>query len=439
MKKLLALVLVLLFLLSLAGCNDSPVPSVTAPPQNTTGETQVPTETTSGIPHGVSFPLPSHWDSRKEKNNGTFTDEGYYFLDSQSLLRFVDLSNGNCVILCSKVGCSHENTPGSMCEAVLTGADVMDLQPLFYWDGAIYYTAYDHQGTHLYRRNADGTGMNRITTLGQEYAKQKKGFDIYEYLVSDGCLYYNAVVTSTIKDELSDSSLTVGELDVLHCVDLKTGRDRQLTQDEHHTLQIMAASENVVIYSSIESCDPADPDYTQKLLNASRQIVAMDKETGEKGVILDKTFRELRYFVGILNNTLLFRECSESGDQSLVCYDISTGQVLQQTAFEGVPNCVLNTKYALVYDADHDINTMLDLSAGQAIIGGVDGVRLIVQNINDEYFIVKQSFLAEGDADEDGGKQVAYSHLCFCSFSALEDGFQQEDLVPFYTIEYAHS
>ena len=100
---------------------------------------------------------------------------------------------------------------------------------------------------------------------------------------------------------------------------------------------------------------------------------------------------------------------------------------------------MLNTKYALVYDADHDINTMLDLSAGQAIIGGVDGVRLIVQNINDEYFIVKQSFLAEGDADEDGGKQVAYSHLCFCSFSALEDGFQQEDLVPFYTIEYAHS
>ena len=423
MKKLLALVLILLFLLSLAGCNDSPTPSVTAPPQNTTGETQVPQETTSGIPHGVSFPLPTRWDFLQERNNGIMLDEGYYYLANGNLA-FVDFSNGNSVILCSKVGCTHENTYGNECDANLHANGSMDLSPMVYWDGHVYYTSEDYYGTHLYRRNADGTGKAKLATLAKEYMEEKQSISIYDALLSNGRLYYTLAVSVDIEDELSDSIWSIGQFDVLRCVDLKTGKDEELMRGEQDcALKIIAASENVVIYSVTPYYTVPNYDYK----TAPMQIVAMNTETGEKGVILDKTFQELRYFVGIRDNILLFREPSESGDQSLIHYDISTGQVLQQVALKNTTSCILSADYALLYDLDLSVNTMLDIRTGLAIPGEVDGLRLNVQNVNDKYFIVRQSFPSENVANE-----VAYSHLCFCPFSALEDGFQQEDLVPFY-------
>ena len=159
-KRLFTLCLVVLMSLPLFGCGEDQ------------GTAQAPEASSPAWEDESSWVL-------AQTKPCALTDEGFYFASENGTLCFADTSNGISVCLCSKPGCLH-NT--EWCDAIVSSAPIS--RPMFFWNHHIFYVAEDEFGTHVYRRNADGTAKTVVADLGTRYIEERMSVDLYYFAQS---------------------------------------------------------------------------------------------------------------------------------------------------------------------------------------------------------------------------------------------------------------
>ena len=409
-KKLIALVLVFLLLFA-AGCGNDPMISTGDPTQSTKMPANTPTEIDK---------MDWVWASNE---NGAFSDVGYYYLTSEGFLYFLDTENALSVCLCSKVGCLHDKEEDPFkreeCEAKLSGAG--SITPVFYWDGGLFYVEADAYGTHLYRRNADGSGMTKVSTLGSQYTKEQKSVELFSFAIADGCLYYDAEVDSVVQDE-TGAGVVQRELCYIGRVNLQTGKDETLFSDANNYLMLCAAASDAVLILSKGQPDlPVDdPGYAEALLNESAELLFWNGANGEPAQVFQKTIRQCSN-ITLVADGYVFYKGSAKESIATYRYDLRTGaeEKVSDSAIRHI-----NGRYALRMD-NAGIWKVYDLQAKAFLPNDFSGDSLSIGTVSEDGFI-----LLHGIREGNFIKERIY---CYVTFVSLEDGLQEADLMPFYT------
>ena len=131
------------------------------------------------------------------RQDGAFSNEGYYYLKSGYFLVFADRRTGASVGLCSKPGCRHWMEYGQAresCEANIAGY----VGPILFAEDSLYYVTLDSYGLYLKRRDAAGFSEKTIGTLGKQYTEDEKIISIVNMLQTDGYVYYEATVSALV-------------------------------------------------------------------------------------------------------------------------------------------------------------------------------------------------------------------------------------------------
>ena len=409
-KKLIAVVLVFLFLFA-AGCSNDPATSTGDPTQNT----QKPTNAQAEIGK-----MDWVWASN---DNGAFSDVGYYYLTSEGFLYFLDTENALSVCLCSKVGCLHDKEEDPFkreeCEAKLSG--IGSITPVFYWDGGLFYVEADAYGTHLYRRNADGSGMTKVSTLGSQYTKEQKSVELFSFAIADGCLYYDAEVDSVVQDE-TGAGVVQRELCYIGRVNLQTGKDETLFSDANNYLMLCAAASDAALILSKGQPDlPVDdPGYAEALLNESAELLFWNGTVGEPVEVFQKTIRQCAN-ITLVADGYVFYKGSTKESIATYRYDLRTGaeEKISDSAIRHI-----NGRYALRMD-NAGIWKVYDLQAKAFLTNDFSEDSLAIGTVSEDGFI-----LLRGIREGNSIKERIY---CYVTLMALEDGLQEADLMPFYT------
>lgn len=409
-KKLIAMMLVFLFLFA-AGCSNDSATSTGDPAQNT----QKPTNAQAEIGK-----MDWVWASN---DNGTFSDVGYYYLTSEGFLYFLDTENGLSVCLCGKVGCLHDKEEDPFkreeCEGKLSGAG--SITPVFYWDGGLFYVESDAYGTHLYRRNADGSGMTKVSTLGSQYTKEQKSVELFSFAIADGCLYYDAEVDSVVQDE-TGAGVVQRELCYIGRVNLQTGKDEILFSDANNYLMLCAAASDAALILSKGQPDlPVDdPGYAEALLNESAELLFWNGTVGEPMEVFKKTIRQCANITLVADGYVFYKGSAKEGIATYR-YDLRTGaeEKISDSAIRHI-----NSQYALRMD-NAGIWKVYELQAKAFLPNDFSGDSLSIGTVSEDGFI-----LLRGIREGNSIKERIY---CYVTFIALEDGLQEADLMPFYT------
>ena len=409
-KKLVAVMLIFLFLFA-AGCNNNPAISMGDPTQNT----QKPTNAQAEIGK-----MDWVWASN---DNGAFSDVGYYYLTSEGFLYFLDTENGLSVCLCGKVGCLHDKEEDPFkreeCEGKLSGAG--SITPVFYWDEGLFYVEADAYGTHLYRRNADGSGMTKVSTLGSQYTKEQKSVELFSFAIADGSLYYDAEVDSVVQDE-TGAGVVQRELCYIGRVNLQTGKDETLFSDANNYLMLCAAASDAALILSKGRPDlPVDdPGYAEALLNESAELLFWNGTVGEPVEVFQKTIRQCAN-ITLVADGYVFYKSSAKESIATYRYDLRTGaeEKISDSAIRHI-----NGRYALRMD-NAGIWKVYDLQAKAFLTNDFSEDSLAIGTVSEDGFI-----LLRGIREGNSIKERIY---CYVTLMALEDGLQEADLMPFYT------
>lgn len=355
---------------------------------------------------------------------GAFSDKGYYFLGS-GFLRFADITSGVSVCLCSKAGCLHDQEPDHRvseenCEASLTGSSMTT--PLFFWGDNLYYIQGDHYGHHVYRRDAAGTGLETVATLGEKYFEDQKAVTVFTYAVADGFLYYSADVDGTVLDE-NGVYVVQWISNYLGRLNLQTGKEEILLEnsDVHMTLCAVKGNEMMFHTSGVPNADFDDPNYREVLLQVPATLQHWDGNTGEVRTLLEKTFQEFPG-VSIIDNDKLYYASTADAEYSVNTYDLNTGEqnVVDHEALRHI-----GKGYALKFDPDKETWHLYDLNTGKELPNVLSSEGFTVQTVSNVGFVMKH--IVE---DGSGGHLQVFSYV---KYASLADGLQERDLLDFYS------
>ena len=413
--------------------------SLTACVQNSNATTALPSETGSGTattapaatnaPEGVKVDLNDGW-TVGFASSGSFSEVGYYYL-SDSFLYFMDTENGNSVILCSKAGCRHNATEDyeelKACEAYFRPTNVF-----FYYDGHLYYDKHDADNPnaiHLYRRNADGTGEEKVATLCEELFSQTSEVVPGPYIIADGMMYYAASINGITEPEPNNFVIQqIGA--VLMRLDLETGKEEEILRMNDVYIQLFAASEDAVIFYTQELLPPdemMDPDL-EKLFALPARVQIWSESTGESELIFEKTCEECFTMYNIYGGKLYY---SGTNDFTQVyTYDFATGE----HATPDLPNfCdMINDDYWFAHGERN--TTVYDFRTGQSVSGDFADWRVYFSE-KGENGVVAEFWLITDITPE--GKIILESKIRgYVPFAAMEDGLQKEDILIIYEEEY---
>lgn len=409
-KKLIAVMLIFLFLVS-AGCGNDPMISTGDPTQSTKKPAITPAEIGK---------MDWIWASNE---NGAFSDVGYYYLTSEGFLYFLDMENGLSVCLCSKAGCLHDKEEDTLkqeeCEAKITGLG--SLTPVFCWDDGLFYVEADAYGTHLYRRNSDGSGLTKVSTLGSKYTKEQKSVELFSFVIADGCLYYDAEVNSIVQDE-TGAGVVQRELCYIGRANLQTGKDETLFSDTDNYLSLCAAAKDAVLVLSTGQPDLAfdDPQYAEAILDETARLLFWNGAAGESAEVFRKTIRQCAN-ITLVEGGYVFYKGSVKESAATYRYDLRTGaeEKVSDSAIRHI-----NSKYALRMDNAGNWQ-IYDFQAKGFLPNGFSEDSLTIGTVSEDGFI-----LLRGIREGNSIKERIY---CYVTFKALEDGLQEADLMPFYT------
>ncbi len=356
------------------------------------------------------------------QQRGAFSDKGYYFVGS-GFLQFVDTTSGARVCLCSKVGCLHDQEPdhriSENCEAFLAGAHM--LTPLFFWDDHLYYILQDHYGTHVYRRDATGAGLETVATLGEKYIEDQKEVTVSSYAVIDGFLYYSARVEGSIP--AADGGNIVQRIsDYLGRLELQTGKEEILLEknDVHITLSAVKSNEVLFYTAGVPDADFKDPNYRQKFLKMPATLQHWDGKTGQVRTLFEKTIQEFASVNIIEDDKLYYAGTSDSG-YGVHTYDLNTGK--QDVVGPDVLRHI-GKGYALKYDPDKEQWRLYNLNTKKELPNAVNK-GFMIEAISDIGFVMRRTV----DAGSAGHLRV----FSYVKYVSLADGLQEEDLLDFYS------
>lgn len=355
---------------------------------------------------------------------GVFSDKGYYFLTPDGFLRFMDTTNGVSVCLCSKVDCLHDEAPDAResenCEARLIGASI--ITPMFFWDNHLYYILEDEYGPQVYRRDAAGAGLKKMTTVGLKHIEQKKDVTVFAYAVSDGFLYYSADVDGSVRAE-DGGNMVQWVSNYLGRLDLQTGKEEILLEKSDVYITLCAVKGNEVLFhtAGVPNADYNDPNYRQARLEMPATLQRWDGTTGQVYTLFEKTVQEFPG-ISIIDDDIAYYSVKSDTECCVYAYDINTGKqdVVSHDALR-----YIGKGYALSLDSDREQWHLYNLNTKKELPNVLNEEGFSVQTISDIGFVIKRT-VGDGDA---GNRQI----FSYITYEALGDGLQEQDLMDFYS------
>ncbi len=424
MKKVFCILLAAMLMLSLTACVQQP--------DGTTGNgahtTTVPVGT--GAPEGIKIDLNDGW-TVGFASSGSFSDVGYYYL-SDSFLYFMDTENGNSVILCSKAGCQHDKAEDwdeiFACEAYVRSTTVF-----FYYDGHLYYEKFEKDNPnaiHLYRRNADGTGEEKVATLCEEFFSQTTEAQPGEYIIADGMMYYTAAINEITQPEPNNFVIQkTGEL--LMRLDLKTGKEKEILRLKDAYIYLQAARKDALIFQKLDSLpyeEMVGP-LGDKMDNMPTRLQIWTESSGTATTIFEKTDEQC-WMVGVYGGKAYYVGRNEFAGR--YTYDFATGE--HATANLPENSKIINENYWSVYDFEEFKTTIYDFRTGKPVSGDFADWSINFREVGEKGGIVDLD-LFTGITPESVLISAAEIYG-YVPFAAMEDGLQKEDILIISEKEY---
>ena len=390
------MVLALLLLIGLTGCgNDTP-----------------------------GFEVPDGDWTWADTYNGTFSDQGYYYC-YDAYLRYLDTASGLTTVLCTKTGCTHDQ---ESCEAFFASSYFMTGGVCF-WEDSLYYFDGSAFGINLYQCNAIGTDREKIGTLGQKYVEEQLRVTPYEYVQVGHYWYYYALANGSVVDQETGTVTLEMVANYISRIDLRTGKEEILIEDRENTLDLCAVQENAVLYTTrgIPEADIRDPAYREQLKKLPVTLYCWDGASGETGVVFKKdggNFGKIHVAVGDKLYYGLSEEKEDGGyTGSNYVYDLKTGKDTQFSGDEAiqylggdlVKRMQIGTEEWNLYWLESGKQMPVEVSSGYPRMECWTDRGCIV------FWQVEL---------ENGGKE---QRRCYVTYEALADGFQDEDMLVFYT------
>ena len=395
-KKIIALLLFVVLLLSLAACKENV--------QNT---------------HLDWLYIPS------SAATGALTENGYYYARS-SILNYADLATGTSVVLCQKPGCKHELglEGAAKCDAEVR------VQFMIFGNDTLYYV---DRGT-LYSRNATGGDLKELGTLAKELVEDGISVDVSPKVVSNGYLYYGGTIKE-IKQTASGGTSSTSAGSCFGRFNLALRKDELLVVSESERydegIRVIAVRENGLLYRYQEGLDPGQDwleTETKKRTEArnkmSVQIKHLDLTTGETTVLLTTTYSECKSVLDLENGKIIYNKPSNGIEHVISSYDLNTGKV--ETVYKGE----FSSSY---YGKGYWLRTKwLDAQGKTAErhIYDMNTEKMLPFALSGNYYVVNKS---------DRGMVMYYNNLSthngdyYVSYESLADGLQESDLKFLYS------
>lgn len=405
-KIMIGALAVLLLLSVFPSCT----PQVETPPSGTTGSFAFPAEPVTWYgPLGEAAFL---------------TDDLFFFLSlDRHILSCSDLNTGITVALCSKTTCTHEN---EYCEAYIFGDQ---FTPIFFWNDGIYYTELDGYGTHLYRRNADGSSLSEVAILC-EAEMEKADVDIFvDYsILADGKFYFGATIYTVVV--LEDDALQHQALkSQICCVDLKTGKQTVIVDSpgNEEVICLLAAGGNSVVYSREKKLNVSstDPNYAQILKDSTVTLIRADENTKKQAVILEKTraeFQAPKFYDGCI----VYNQYDYDSNDHRTAFDLNTGEEFRSMLM-GVS--IINLDYGLkaYWDTGSRTNHVVEMKTDTRLPLELPGNRFQLMASSGKGLVVKMTEFDKYDEYPNDENALYYVPI-----NALSDGIQPEDALKLY-------
>ena len=360
---------------------------------------------------------------------GALSEEGYYY---GSYLSYCDFSTGEHVVLCSKVGCNHEDYD---CDAY-TGTS--NGKEMYFGDGYLYYVCSDSSGRHVFRRDATGAALVTIGTPGEYYTKQQKSVDIDAFTLADGYLFYSGRVGTNLGDTVTLDTEFIARMNLL------TGKEEILVEVQMENpgdhLWLCAVRGNGAIYtrSITPKMDKEDPAYSDALLQSSNILYMWSEETGESVVLLEKPNREFSQVSAVYGGKVFYKSLSmgTAYNTDLYAYDLTTGK--DQKWISGQLK-YLGGGYALRKldeEGNCDLINLLTKEKlpnvlNQIADGGTGNMRCVSQH----GVLLNWWGIEHRKENEDDIYGYRDDHSDYITYASLADGLQQEDLIPVFEDE----
>ena len=387
-KKIIALLLFVVLLLSLAACKENV--------QNT---------------HLDWVYIPS------SAATGALTEDGYYYARS-SILNYADLATGTSVVLCQKPGCKHELglEGAAKCDAEVR------VQFMIFGNDTLYYV---DRGT-LYSRNATGGDLKELGTLAKELVEDGISVDVSPKVVSNGYLYYGGTIKE-IKQTASGGTSSTSAGTCFGRFNLALRKDELLVVRYGDGIKVIAVRENGLLYKDQEALDPEinwkdmkAKEYTEALYKTTVQIGHLDLTTGETTVLLTTTYSECKAVLDLENGKIIYNKPSNGDEGEIRSYDLNTGKV--ETVYKGEFSLShygqgywLGTKWLDAQTAERHI---YDMNTGKTLPYELKGNFGVVNK--SEYGLVVLNSIT--------------GVFSFLSYDSLADGLQEADLKYLYAM-----
>ncbi len=358
---------------------------------------------------------------------GAFSDQGYYYM-KDGILSYLDISTGNTTVLCTKAGCPHKD---EFCEAHTFSYLDYNAGGTCFWNGSLYFVELTSEATNLVRCNATGTDRTVMGTLGAKYTQDKKQITTQNFALSENFWYYHAEVKGSVWDEKAQRFTTKRVLDYIGRIDLRTGKEEILVEDQENTLALYAAKNDAAVFSThgIPDVDISDREnYREQLYKLPFIFKRWDGQTGQISTLFEKGSNGS---AGIQALTLrgvykdkLYYSVSVDGNLNQYTYNLNTGE---DALFAAQTNMFFwGGGYARCRDFVSGGDWyILELESGKKLPIDPEG-NLLFECGSDRGCILQLS----ADPPDGGPKE---HRVCYVPYTALTDGLQETDLTPVYT------
>lgn len=421
MKGILSVMLAVILMLLLVACVQEP--------NATTISTTVPVG--NGTTEGMKIDLNDGW-TIGFANCGPLSEDGYYYIDD-NFLYFMDIENGNAVILCSKTACKHDKETDEKklyaCEAFFPVCTI-----LFYSDGYIYYDKYEEENPnaiHLYRRNADGTEEKKVATLCEAFFSQTTSVEISAYIAADGMLYYSASIYELVQTEPGAFVDTRTEV-LLMRLDLTNGKEQEILRLKNAYIYPLAARKDALIYHRLDALSQDEMlnlDF-EKLDAMPALMQIWTESSGTATTIFEKTDEQCT-MQGIFGSKFYYSGRNEYA--GVYAYDFATGEHITTNLPENAG--MINENYWSVYDHEEFKTTIYDFRTGEPVSGDFADWRINFRKVGKKGGIVELVLIT--GITPDGKKLIVAKEINgYVPFAAMEDGLQKEDILIIYEKEY---
>ena len=427
-KKIFCLLIAVLVMLVLSGCREVPPPATTG----TTGGSPDPSVSTthSVYPGEMNIDLTAAWTTADVPNAAcaAFSDVGYYYMEN-GRLHFMDTASGISVVLCQKVGCAHQQDDKD-CEARLSGTRMM-----FYSDGHIYYdnlVREEPNSIYVFRRNADGTGEEKVAVLGEDYISPNVSLYIGEYIATQDALYFTVYTMEAQKQETGSVQLLERD-GILLRLELTTGKQQEILRKRDTLIRLIGAREDALLFYTLDKLPDEmflEPDWEEKMKDKPASIQVWGKELGTSWVLREETYSEFTEILGLRDGRIYYRDY----DGACFTYEVSADAV-SDTKLNGHIT-IVNDRYILNGKTDYSAKIypqLLDCETGAVVSGAYENASLRIRNKSETGCMIE--IIYYGDVTSQGTVPILRQIQAYVTFAALEDGLQGSDLLIIRDVE----